>query len=519
MTKYIARLTKADWDENYINFNPSRYLYASSDQTFSISHTEFLNGNLVIKYNARTATNVKALLNFNALMLVELSSTGQTKSVGYYLIKNVETKNASLMILTCIPDAMMNAYMFKGNSKIHTLKTGGENIIPWESLNKIQLPLKDVNIKTKTEFLKIKKNLPYTVNGSVLNSDPGRDHTSMYAYSKGLTDNISFYYETFPEKDKLSSIGSNGIEAFGFTQGKTVVGTIATPGNGILLDSNGLDLKSVLPNNSFIPKAYRLDKAFTEIFANIGGEEISLNDRIEARRINSDYDPTGYYALGFEYNDSLDSYTYQNVTNYKFNLYPANSMYMNIYLYPNMYNKTNKIVIYSKAYRLPKSQQMYNKYQRYMISNKVQDGFKTINQLTSTLVTSLLTLLTGTLDFAKLAQEGMDVFGFFGGKMAFQKDMAGDFVETVGGSQVGFDDLYPLMNLGFNFRVKTYSNSLIENLKNRIKIEGSDSTKVITLREAVNNLTYVQGIILIDSPGMGDARLNQIFKRGVNFIK
>lgn len=519
MTKYIARLARADWDENYVNFNPKRYTYASSDQTFSISHTEFLDGNLVIRYNARTSINVKALLNFNALMLVELTPTGKQKSVGYYLIKNVETKNSSLMILTCIPDSLMNAYMFKGNSKIHTLKTGGENIIPWESLNKIQLPLKDVNTKTKTEYLKITKNLPYTVNGSVLNSDSNRDHTSMYTHSKGLTDNISYYYETFPEKDKLSISGSNGIESFGFTQGKTVVGTIATTGNGELLNSNGLDLKEVLPNNSFIPKAYRLDKEFTEIYANIGGEEINLNDRIGARRINSDYDPAGYYAIGFEYNDSLNSYTYQNVTNYKFNLYPANTMYMNVYLYPNMYNKTNKIIIYSKTYKLPKSQQMYNKYQRYMISNKVQDGFKTINNLTSTLVTSILTLLTGTIDFAKLAQEGMDVFGFFGGKMAFQKDMSGDFVETVGGKQEGFEDIYPLLSLGFYFRYKTYSNTLLENLKNRLKIEGSDNTKVITLREAVNNLTYIQGIILIDSPSWGDAKLTQIFKRGLNFIK
>lgn len=546
MDKFVIRLGKAPWDLEYINFNPSEYQYSSIEYTFNVPYIKIAGSKYLFSVDLSKISDINNIIDFNSLYLLGYENNYgryELKYKAYYLIESIDTVNRGNTIITAVEDSLFNIYMFKGDSKIYTEKLGGSILYDFQSMKDMELPKKDTTIRSENVKLRTKEydrnspftgdfSLPYNHNNSQNSYDQidtaGKGFASHYSvYQINLT-RARLYSNYYPFKDTLKPYwggfrqGSQDEELFSQKRGKQVVGV-----QKYYLNNDSLLSFSIINNAEVLDIRNRrqmLNRSFFEISAVIGGNEYDLTDYLEPED-NTSYVDNYWFTeriksiFKFKITSSITNLTNTatDMSSYKYNLYPSDSIYLHV-----GYHSNN---ILTKAYRIPKSQQMYNKYQKYMISNyfqlEQQEKETMINFIANLalLLFNLASPIKVKIDFSDMIQAGANTLEFFGGKYAYEKDISSDFAVLVGGSQQDGNDIRELTELGFHFKLKSYSKEMLEKIYLRNQIEGSVKNTELKIKDAINNNTYIQGILKLDNPTMGDNKVIEVLNRGINSIK
>lgn len=550
MDKFIIRLGQAPWDSEYINFNPSAYKYASVEYTFNIPYIKIAGSKYLFSVDLSKITDIKNIIDFNSLYVLgyTMNRFGRydLTSQAYYLIESIDTVNRGNTIITAVEDSLFNIYMYKSHSKIYTRKLGGSVLYDFQSMKDMELPQKDNIIRSNNIKLASQEpgystfkgdfSFPYNINNSQNSYNQldtaGKGFASHYSVYQENLNRFRLYSKYYPFKDTLKPFygtfrqGSDDEEMFSQTRGKQIVGVQKN-----YLNNNNLLSFGIFENSETFDVGNRLqmlNRSFYEISAVIGGNEYDLTDYLESENNTDYYDNTFFLYRSKSYFKYMITSSVKNETNtgvsmssYKYNLYPSDSIYLTVQIYG--YGFTNNI--FTKAYKIPKSQQMYNKYQKYMIGNYFkleQQEKETMISFTANLAILLYNLgspIKIQIDFADIAKAGANTLEFFGGKFAYEKDISSDFAILVGGTQQDNNDIRELTELGFHFKLKSYSKEMLEKIYLRNKLEGSVKNTDITIKDAINNYTYIQGILKVDNPSMGDSKALEALNRGLNSIK
>lgn len=548
MDKFIIRLGVAPWDKDYLNFNPASYIFGSEEHTFFSDYIQIKDGKYILKLDIRKLKNINNLLDFNSVFIIGYHNEGgwrgyQKVSNAYYFIESIDTVNKGLCILTCIEDSLLNLYHFRNDTKVVLNKLGNKNL-DFDNMLNMQTPMKDVvkespiyylsawDSDTKTDF-----NMPYNLNNTANEYNSidvaGKGFASHYSVYRYNLTSYRLYSEYYPFKDTLAPYWGSfkyitgDEERFSQTRGKTIVG-VQKRFNNITL---GFKLFDNFDYLSVYERRKMLSPKFLEVSAVIGAEEIDISEQLFSENktyitdVWYDGENRGRGMLYFKLSNALynNTVTSTDMRYYSFNLYPSDSVFLTVINSGDRGNYSSPIVL--KKYRIPKSQQMYNKYQKYMIGNyfsieqqKRENILSFMLKVTEVLLSYYSPIKTN-VDIVGLARAGANSLSFFGGQEALKKDFASDFAVMLGGNQQELASTRDITDLGMYFKVKSYSKEVLETIFTKQSIQGIETYREMKLTDAINNNTYIQGNLKIETPTMNDTIAIEAIKRGINSFK